>query len=116
MSWFRDVWDGIATTLVGMNITWSHLFRKKVTLHYPESPNGSTALEPKGVLPSAYELDDAPEFERFVLVTSKEPVQVERVLEAARILAGDRARARDAKLPLPGELAQTSLILRKVSP
>lgn len=34
--WLRDVWDGIYSTLVGMNITWSHLFRKKVTLHYPE--------------------------------------------------------------------------------
>jgi NADH-quinone oxidoreductase subunit I len=36
LSWFRDVWEGFSTVLVGMNITWRHLFVKKVTLHYPE--------------------------------------------------------------------------------
>jgi NADH-quinone oxidoreductase subunit I len=34
--WFQDLWDGFWTVLVGMNITWRHLFVKKVTLHYPE--------------------------------------------------------------------------------
>jgi len=34
--WFVDLWEGISTLLVGMNITWRHLFVKKVTLHYPE--------------------------------------------------------------------------------
>ena len=36
MSWLRDVWEGFSTVLVGMNITWRHLFVNKVTLHYPE--------------------------------------------------------------------------------
>jgi NADH-quinone oxidoreductase subunit I len=36
LSWLRDVWDGFSTVLVGMNITWRHLFVNKVTLHYPE--------------------------------------------------------------------------------
>jgi NADH-quinone oxidoreductase subunit I len=36
LSWFRDVWEGFSTVLVGMNITWRHLFVNKVTLHYPE--------------------------------------------------------------------------------
>jgi NADH-quinone oxidoreductase subunit I len=36
IQWFKDVWEGVATALVGMNITWKHLFAKKVTLHYPE--------------------------------------------------------------------------------
>ena len=34
--WFVDVWEGFWTVLVGMKITWRHLFVKKVTLHYPE--------------------------------------------------------------------------------
>jgi NADH-quinone oxidoreductase subunit I len=34
--WFVDLWEGFWTVLVGMNITWRHLFVKKVTLHYPE--------------------------------------------------------------------------------
>ena len=36
MSWLRDVWEGFSTVIVGMNITWRHLFVNKVTLHYPE--------------------------------------------------------------------------------
>ena len=36
MSWLRDVWEGFSTVLVGMNITWRHLFVNKATLHYPE--------------------------------------------------------------------------------
>jgi len=36
LSWLRDVWEGFSTVLVGMNITWRHLFVNKVTLHYPE--------------------------------------------------------------------------------
>jgi NADH-quinone oxidoreductase subunit I len=35
-TWFLDVWEGFWTVLVGMKITWRHLFTKKVTLHYPE--------------------------------------------------------------------------------
>jgi NADH-quinone oxidoreductase subunit I len=34
--WFRDLWDGFYTVLVGMNITWRHLFNTNVTLQYPE--------------------------------------------------------------------------------
>jgi NADH-quinone oxidoreductase subunit I len=36
LSWLGDVWEGFSTVLVGMNITWRHLFVNKVTLHYPE--------------------------------------------------------------------------------
>ncbi len=34
--WLTDLWEGFYTVLVGMKITWRHLFVKKVTLHYPE--------------------------------------------------------------------------------
>ena len=34
--WATDVWEGFWTVLVGMKITWRHLFVKKATLHYPE--------------------------------------------------------------------------------
>ena len=35
-AWFYDLWYGFYTVLVGMKITWRHLFVDKVTLHYPE--------------------------------------------------------------------------------
>jgi NADH-quinone oxidoreductase subunit I len=34
--YFRDVWDGIYTVLVGMKITWAHLFTPAVTIQYPD--------------------------------------------------------------------------------
>jgi len=34
--WWKDVWEGVWTVVVGMRITWHHLFSRKVTLHYPE--------------------------------------------------------------------------------
>jgi NADH-quinone oxidoreductase subunit I len=33
--WLRNVWEGFFTVLVGMRITWRHLFTKSVTLQYP---------------------------------------------------------------------------------
>ena len=36
LTWFKDVWEGFWTVLVGMKITWRHLFTQKVTLNYPE--------------------------------------------------------------------------------
>jgi NADH-quinone oxidoreductase subunit I len=35
-TWLADLWQGFYTVLVGMKITWRHLFTGKVTLHYPE--------------------------------------------------------------------------------
>ncbi len=34
--YFKDVWLGVFTVLVGMKITFSHLFTKAVTIQYPD--------------------------------------------------------------------------------
>jgi NADH-quinone oxidoreductase subunit I len=34
-TYFRDIKDSIWTVLVGMRITWRHMFMKKVTIQYP---------------------------------------------------------------------------------
>jgi NADH-quinone oxidoreductase subunit I len=34
--YFKDIYDGIFTVLVGMKITWGHLFTKSVTIQYPD--------------------------------------------------------------------------------
>lgn len=66
--------------------------RGVVTLHHPEHEGGSTWVEAGGEvrLPHAYELDDAPKFERFLLLTSAEPIEVEAVMQWAE-RAGERA-------------------------
>lgn len=80
------------------------------TLHFPK--DGSTALSVDGTTPleTAYRLDDAPDFERFLFVTSGDPLDVDAVLEAARALAGSDG-AMHQPLALPQH--QTSLLLRK---
>lgn len=87
------------------------------TLHWPERPSGPARLEPKGEtsLPHAFELDDAPGFERFFFVTASEPVAAARVMEAARALAA-RPDAESASLDLPETWQQSSLCLRKDTP
>ncbi|WP_044890786.1 hypothetical protein [Myxococcus hansupus] len=90
--------------------------RGAVTLHHPATSTGSTALGTGEAvsLAHAYELDDAPDFERFLFVTSDGPVEVAKVLEAARALARQPSEARTLPLPLPGTLGQTSFTLEKV--
>ena len=88
-----------------------------VTQHWPEP--GATLAAPLRVggevrLPSAYELDAAPAFERFFLVRSEQPFDLAHVVAAAHALAA-RARetARRAPLPLPTKFNQISLALEK---
>lgn len=84
-----------------------------VTLHHPTDPRGETALgEGVQVLPRAYRLDDAPNFERFVFVTSDAPLDVETVLAAARVVAAG-SDPRRAPLTLPGDPRQTSVLVAK---
>lgn len=87
-----------------------------VTQHWP-APGAARAL-PLRVgaevrLPSAYELDDAPAFERFFLVHAEQPFDVAPVVDAARTLAARTAEARRAPLALPAALGQISLTLEK---
>ena len=59
-----------------------------VTLHHPPSIGGDTRLDRGGEarLPHGYQLDDAPNFERFFFVTDDEPIDVEAVLGQADVL------------------------------
>lgn len=84
------------------------------TLHFPRGPGEETRLAEGGEvrLREGYELDDAPGFERFFLVTAERPVGVAEVMGAARRLAG-RRDARTAALALPEGLAQTSVTVDK---
>lgn len=62
--------------------------RGSVTLHFPESNAASTSLRQGDAwaLPHSYELDDAPEFERFYLFTAAAPLSpsdLTRLLESS---------------------------------
>jgi hypothetical protein len=105
-----------ATADTGFGVLLSIDGAGAVTQHWPEP--GSTravALRSGGEvrLPSSYELDDAPAFERFLLVRAGEAFDVAPVLAAARALAARAPEARRAPLPLPARFAQTSFLLEK---
>jgi NADH-quinone oxidoreductase subunit I len=36
LTYFRDIWDGVVTVLIGMKVTWGHLFTPAVTIQYPD--------------------------------------------------------------------------------
>jgi hypothetical protein len=86
-----------------------------VTRHFPPEAGGSTllALNKRILLPIALELDDAPGFERFFLVTSVAPIDVEAVLAKAAALAKDPSAAKHADLDLMPGLKQTSVLVLK---
>lgn len=77
-----------------------------VTRHFAGPLKGGQA-EP---LAHSFELDDAPAYERFFLVTGPEPIDPDVVLQAA---AGVSA---DGPLALPAHLDQTHIDLRKGTP
>jgi hypothetical protein len=88
----------------------------KVTMHWPDKNDGAAAtLQARDELfrlPSSYELDDAPAFERFFMVRAASPFSVATALEAAHTIAGQPS-ARTQPLALPPGFEQISLALDK---
>jgi hypothetical protein len=92
--------------------------RGGVTRHLPEAGGAAAPLEGGDVvlLAHAYELDDAPAWERFFFVTADGPFEVAAVEEAARRAASEAARAAGAApegLALPKALEQSAFLLTK---
>ncbi|HVI03415.1 MAG TPA: ActD-like protein [Enhygromyxa sp.] len=91
-----------------------------VTLHHPSDAAAVPSLGEGDEVPlsHAYELDEAPGFERFVIVTRDEgPLSVAEVLAAAEQLAANLEQAESAPLSLAGEgWMQHSVLLRKPKP
>jgi hypothetical protein len=90
--------------------------RGVVTVHYPAAGSGKAPkLDQNGeiYLEYAYELDDAPLFERFFFVTSDKPFDTAVVEKAVRQLASKTGHVRKKDLKLPSGFRQYSIILNK---
>lgn len=88
----------------------------QVTVHLPASGMTAPAIGPgEGRVDHAYQLDAAPAFERFVLLTSSEPFAVDDAVAAARATATARNGA-SKTLSLDPKITQQSVTLMKVSP
>jgi hypothetical protein len=90
--------------------------RGAVTLHLPPGGDQAASLhgEPMVLLDQAYELDDAPRWERFYFVTGETSFAVQPVLDAAR-RAASNPRPQPA-LELPRGLGQSIFSLQKEEP
>jgi hypothetical protein len=87
-----------------------------VTLHAPADPSQSTRLMPgsgEHTLPTAYELDRAPTFERFFFLVSREPIDLDKVLSVVRDVTKNTKDVARKPLPLAGNIEQYSLLLLK---
>jgi len=85
--------------------------------HFPPGGQALTRLKNSALvlLPNSYELDRAPQFERFFFVTSMSDIQTQDVLDKARALARSPQAARTGRLDLPeNSFSQFSLLLEKV--
>jgi len=88
--------------------------RGAITMHLP--PEGDRAVplarEATALLDQAYELDDAPQWERFYFVTGDRAFAAAPVVEAARRAASD-PRPAAAALALPQGLEYSTFLLEK---
>ena len=86
-----------------------------VTQHLPRSGGRAAPLETGGtvLLDFSYELDDAPRWERFYLVTGDEPFDLEAVRRAARDVAAVGSEAAAPLLEIPADLEQSIFTLAK---
>lgn len=107
----------IAYAAVGANygVILSIDGRGVITLHYPETEEENPVLDQgtRTLLSSSYELDDAPDYERFFFITSKSGIDVRTILKSAKELAKDPGMAETAELDLPNSISQYSLLIKK---
>ncbi|MCP4678947.1 MAG: DUF4384 domain-containing protein [Deltaproteobacteria bacterium] len=89
----------------------------QVTVHFPlEGNDGEIAqTDAPYSLPNSYELDDAPLFERFILITAQTPLDPAHIEERLRRLARNRDWLASAPIEgLPEDTSQSSFLLKKV--
>ncbi len=93
--------------------------RGTVTLHFPDNASGSTklTLNEKTALGNSYELDDAPEFERFFFITSESPLNTKSILRAAEELARNKFNVLNENIKITGitdnSIRQMSITIKK---
>ncbi|MEW6363425.1 MAG: hypothetical protein AB1714_02170 [Acidobacteriota bacterium] len=86
-----------------------------VTLHMPQQVGMSPQLAPGRMIPLdvSYQLDDAPDYERFYLITSLKAFDIQPIMEAAQSAAAGRSATGPAILQLPATYSRYDITVRK---
>ncbi len=89
--------------------------RGTVTVHMSGNNGKALALEcgKKISLSESYQLDNAPYFERFFLISSGSPFMITDILEKAEIFARDTEKASEKLLPAGKDLEQYTILFEK---
>lgn len=89
--------------------------RGVITLHYPKDKNSTPLIDPNGshALPFSYELDDAPGFERFFFISSKQEFDINTILQSAENIIKYGSPATIETLNLTTDFDQQTIILKK---
>lgn len=89
--------------------------RMHVTMHLPTSGDRAVALgrEATTLLEQAYELDDAPRWERFYFITGEEPFAIGPIVESAQRAVAAAEGDAVLALPLAAGLQQSVFTLQK---
>jgi hypothetical protein len=89
--------------------------RGTITRHLPLEGERASPLQRDGMilLDTSYELDDAPSWERFYLVTGNEPFDLAPVMWAAQRVKVESPLGRPERLELPESLSQFVVTLEK---
>ncbi|MFW6312440.1 MAG: hypothetical protein ACOC2N_00965 [Spirochaetota bacterium] len=89
--------------------------RGALTLHHPVTVSSPPVLVAGGEqsLPYGYELDDAPEFEKFYFITSEDAFDVSEILGSVRNQVDDIVDAPDTAMRVPVGFAVESITIRK---
>jgi hypothetical protein len=93
--------------------------RGSITWLLPPGSNGTTGTAPalsregQVILPTAYELDNVPGFERFFFIYSEKPFNIATAADAARAFAARAGTVETVGLQLPSGLKEYSLSLKK---
>ena len=87
-----------------------------VTLHYSSSEKTMTDNSKTGKIfvPESYQLDDAPYFERFIMLTSDKKISSDVIMPRAEKFALDRQKAASESFPVEKSFSQQSVLIVKV--
>jgi hypothetical protein len=85
-----------------------------ITLHFPEDKNKIGILEKKETaLKLAFQLDNAPHFEKFFFITSNEKIDIDFIIKKAKGLDLSPEKVKDQNLQMSNKFEQFTFVIRK---